>query len=166
MTDQTPPPVKIYKASTELQVKAGTGDVDEKKVVRAENVIQNNTVDFLPLAVTYLNRLDQGITNARKPDVPMAEKIAGMTQPVMELKANARMFKFDLITVMANIMLGFLEAIKQLDNDAIDIVAAHHATLRVIISKKITGNGGPDGVRLKNELEDACARYFKKRSSV
>lgn len=166
MSEPAPPNVKIYKASTELQVKAGTGDVDPKKVMRAEAVIMTNTEDFLPLAVTFLNRLDQGISNARKADLPMDAKIAGMTQPVMELKANARMFKFDLITVMANIMLGFLETIKQLDNDAIDIVAAHHTTLRAIISKKMKGDGGADGVRLKSELEDACARYFKKRNTV
>jgi hypothetical protein len=166
MSEPTPPSVKIFKASTELQVKAGTGEVDEKKIVRAENVIQNNTEDFLPLAVAFLNRLDQGITNARKPGLSMEAKIAGMTQPVMELKANARMFKYDLVTVMANVMLGFLETIKELDDDAIEIVAAHHTTLRAIIAKQIKGDGGSIGVRLRTELEDACARYFKKRSPV
>lgn len=165
MSEDTPnPQVRIFKASTELQAKAGTGDVDTKMVTKAENIIQNNTEDFLPIAIGFLDRLEQGVARARQGNLNMKEKLAGLSQPVMELKANARMFKYDLVTTMANIMLGFLESIKELDNDAIEIVAAHHLTLRAIIVKKIKGDGGPTGAMLKSELEDACQRYTKKRS--
>lgn len=155
--------VKIYKASAELQMKAGTGDVDPNRVQRAENAIQNNTEDFMEVGGEFLDRLAQGVARARKPDLPMKEKIAGMTQPVMELKANARMFKYELVTELANVMLGFLENIRDLDKDAIDIVAAHHTTLNAIIAKGMKGDGGVNGPMLRMELEDACQRYFKKR---
>lgn len=163
MSDADTSQVKIIKASTMLQQKAGTGDVDVKKIEKAEHAIQNNNEDFLPISAEFLDRLELGVSRARQDGVSMADKIAGMTKPVMELKANARMFKYDLITSLANIMLGFLENIKELDNDAIDIVAAHHTTLKAIIIKKMKGDGGANGSLLKAELEDACQRYFRKR---
>lgn len=163
MSDTDSSQVKIIKASTMLQQKAGTGDVDIKKVEKAENTIQNNSEDFLPIATEFLDRLELGVVRAREDHLSMPDKIAGMTRPVMELKANARMFKYDLVTSLANIMLGFLENITSLDKDAIDIVAAHHTTLKAIIVKKMKGDGGANGSLLKAELEDACQRYFKKR---
>lgn len=167
MTDASPP-VKIVKANTQLQTKAGIGDIDPNRVERAEKVIQNNTEDFSEIAAAFLSRLEDSVTRARddhgKNELQMSGKIAGMTQPVMELKANARMFKYELVTSLANIMLGFLESIKDLDKDAIEIVAAHHTTLKIIITKKMKGDGGTNGALLRSELEDACDRYFKRRS--
>ena len=155
--------VKIIKANVALQQKAGTGDVDVKKIEKAEHTIQNNNEDFLPIAGEFLDRLELGVARARQDGISMADKIAGMTKPVMELKANARMFKYDLVTSLANVMLGFLENIKDLDRDAIEIVAAHHTTLKAIIIKKMKGDGGANGSLLRAELEDACQRYFRKR---
>jgi hypothetical protein len=155
--------VKIIKANVALQQKAGTGDVDAKKIEKAEHTVQNNNEDFLPIAAEFLDRLELGVARARQDGISMTEKIAGMTKPVMELKANARMFKYDLVTSLANVMLGFLENIKDLDRDAIEIVAAHHTTLKAIIIKKMKGDGGANGSLLRAELEDACQRYFRKR---
>lgn len=167
---EPPQQVKIIKANTQLQTKAGIGEVDTARIEKAEKVIQNNTEDFVEIASGFLSRLEDSVTRARddhgKNQLPMAGKIAGMTQPVMELKANARMFKYDLVTALANVMLGFLENIKDLDSDAIEIVAAHHTTLKIIIMKKMKGDGGTNGALLRTELEDACERYFKRRSGA
>ena len=163
MSDVTSSQVKVYKASHELQLKAGTGEVDPNKIQKAESAIQNNTENFTEVGGEFLERLAAGVARARNSDLPMKEKIAGMTQPVMELKANARMFKYELVTELANVMLGFLENIRDLDKDAIEIVAAHHTTLNAIISKEMKGDGGSSGPMLRMELEDACQRYFKKR---
>lgn len=164
MTDQTPK-VTIYKAPIDLQLKAGTGEVDAVKIEKAEQALEANAEDFQPIALGFLDRLAEGVKNARGQELSMTEKIAGMTRPVMELKANARMFKYDLVTDLANIMLGFLETIKVLDHDAIEIVSAHQTTLQAIVIKKMKGDGGGTGEMLKAELEDACQRYFKRRKS-
>lgn len=166
MSTPTPPQIKIYKANNGLQQKAGIGDVDVKKIEKAEKVIENNTEDFMPIAIEFLDRLELGVMRARQNEISMPDRIAGMTKPVMELKANALMFKYDLVTQLANIMLGFLENIRELDKDAIDIVSAHHTTLKAIIVKKMKGDGGANGHMLRTELEDACQRYFKRKKTA
>jgi hypothetical protein len=158
--------IRIIKASKSLQIKAGTGEIEEEKITKAEVVIENNVEDFAPIANEFLKRLSIAIETARAEGSDLSKnKIlkAGMTQPVMELKANARMFKYDLVTSLANIMLGFLENVKELDKDAIEIVGAHHKTLSAIIVKKMKGDGGSNGMLFQTELEDAVERYFRKR---
>jgi hypothetical protein len=46
---------KIIKASKDLQVKAGSGQVGAEKIKRAEETIESNTHDFVPTAEEFLN---------------------------------------------------------------------------------------------------------------
>ena len=86
-----------------------------------------------------------------------------MAESVMQLKANAAVFRYTLIGNLANIMLGFLESVRTIDGDVIEIVAAHERTLSVIVIKKIEGDGGTNGKLLEEELQNACKRYLNKK---
>jgi len=159
------PDIKIHKADHTLQRKVGAGPLDEKIVKRCQDVMDNNDVDFLPLAMEFLDKLEQSIKNAEKNgEISMKEAVQGMTTPVMQLKANASTFKYHLIGNLANVMLSFLETVKKLDDDAISIVSAHHQTLKAIILNKMAGDGGDVGRKMENELKSACKRYFAKRN--
>ena len=155
--------IKVYKANKMLQAKIGNGPLDQKAVEKCQQVMDNNDVEFAPLAMEYLNKLEEAITSAKKGDTDMKETVKAMTAPVMQLKANATTFKYNLIGNLANVMLSFLESIKEIDNDAIEIVAAHHKTLTAIVVKKMKGDGGAAGAQMEDELKSACKRYFAKR---
>jgi hypothetical protein len=174
--------VKITKASRELQIKAGTGEIDPVRIQKAEKVIVEKTKDFEPVVIPILSRLQQGVLEAKqglqKIENPaagehrtfaeindiMKSMISGITQPVMDLKATAKMYRYDLISAMANIMLDFLEKLTDLDKDAIEIVEAHHKTISLLLTKKVSGAGGTTGELLQTELQDACQRYFAKKN--
>ncbi|MCD8498229.1 MAG: hypothetical protein LRZ85_09310 [Alphaproteobacteria bacterium] len=156
---------KVIKANYELQQRVGTGTLDEEKVAECEKIIQENNIDFAPMATDFLNKLAQAIQFAKSPDVDLVQAKQKMTQPVMELKANAAIFKYDLIGTLANVMLSFLEAVKTIDKTVIDIVEAHHKTLSIIVLKKMSGDGGEAGKLFEQELKEACKRYFTKASA-
>lgn len=158
-----PKKVKITKASYALKTKTGIGPVEEKAISRAQKTMDDNNVDFQPMAKKFLAQLETAIQNARGNTIDLPEKLVRqMTEPVMQLKANAGMFKAGLISRLTNIMLDFLETVKTLDDDVIDIVEAHHNTLNLIISSKAHIDDGAHGAQLEKELKDACARYFAK----
>ena len=163
MTDQ-PSKARVIKANHMLQAKVGSGPLDAHKVEACQKVMDNNTVDFAPLAQDYLNQLYGTIQKARTGDIGVEQAVAEMTQPVMELKANAAIFKYHLVGNLANVMLSFLEAVKALDKTVIEIVDAHHKTLTAIVMKKMQGDGGQYGKQLEQELRDACKRYFSSKS--
>ncbi len=155
----------VIKASNKLQMKIGTGTIDVQKIVESQKVIETNEVDFAPLGLSILKKLEIGLEQAKDPSVNMRQIKAMLTAPVMELKANASIFHYSLIGNLANIMLHFLETIKALDKDAVEIVKAHHNTLHMIIVRKLKGDGGQAGKQLATELQQACDRYYQKRIS-
>ncbi len=154
---------KVIKATNKLQLKVGSGAIDEKKVVESQKVIEENNVDFGPLGIEILGKLETALKLAQDSSTSMKVAKTLLTTPVMELKANATIFKYALIGNLANIMLGFLENISELDKDAVEIVKAHHNTLHMIIVRKMSGDGGEGGKLLLKELQQACDRYYKKR---
>lgn len=158
---------RIVKANRLLQAKVGMGPVDEKKIARSQKIIDENQVDFAPLAREYLAELDAAIANARAGKEDSKEAlIASLTAPVMQLKANATMFGYGLIGNLANVMLNFLETIDEIDKDVLEIAGAHQKTLHLIIANGMKGDGGAFGKELTGELKEACKRYFAKQASA
>lgn len=155
-------PVKITRASFALQDKAGTGEIDIELIRKADQVLQDNEEDFTPIALAYMTQLAAALANIKNNNLRDPALLLELEGPVMQLKANGKMFKYDLATSLSSIMLDFLESVGQLDDDVIALVEAHLASLQVILAKKIKGTGGLDGLNLKTELEEACQRYYKK----
>lgn len=163
MSSPPPVPVQVIKASYALQNKVGSGPLRPEVLAKCSEVMNTVTTDFAPIAGEFLDRLEQAVSGAKAEPEKLGAHLDHLTRPVMELKANARMFRYDLVTNLANIMLGFLEGVQILDRDAVEIVAAHHRTLKAIVDRKMMGDGGQYGTLLIQELKDACNRYFQKR---
>ncbi len=153
----------IIKASYDLQKKVGSGAINSSVIERSQTLIDSNGVDFAPMALLILDRLKESLDEAKNPNNSFDDMKDKFTKPVMELKANAAIFHYDLVGQLAAIMLGFLEHIKIMDSDAVDIVKAHHATLHMIVVRKMAGDCGAAGETLVNELKLACDRYYNKK---
>lgn len=157
----------IIKADKSLQQKVGTGSLNTDDVKNMQSAIDNNDFDFAPIGLKFLDQLLDVIQKTKtSKDTDLNEFKDGLIGPVMQLKANAAIFKFSLIGDLANIMLSFLETINQLDKDAVAIVEAHHSTLNAIITKNIRGDGGQVGRMMVKELKEACTRYYAKRKGA
>ena len=105
-----------------LKEKVGSGGLSEDILNKAQALLENNTVDFLPLGEIYLNKLMAGIEKAknRRPTDDLEYCISNMLYPAMQLKANGGMFHYPLVTVIADKLIQFLEVIETLDLEALD----------------------------------------------
>ena len=153
---------KFIKVENKIQKKAGYGEIPEVSVTRSEGLLFNNNVDFKDVATPILSNLRDTILLAREHPEKIDVLRQDLIKPIMELKANGAMFKYDLIGALASIMLSFLEHIIQLNNDALEIIEAHEKTLSLIVVKGIKGDGGLLGRQVTEELESACTRYYRK----
>ena len=159
---------EFYMPPNTLKAKVGSGGISEEILDKAEMLLANNTVDFMPLADMYLNSLMKAIDHARGADsgsLSVAENeslIVAMLYPAMQLKANGGMFKYQLVTRMADRLVQFLEVIETSDLDALEIVLAFHATIRAVVLGRITGDGGQHGAELIKALNEACERYLSR----
>ena len=146
-----------------LAKKIGVGTLSSVVVERSQKVIDQNKIDFIPIAESFLCQLSEAIKHAEEAGFSK-KALDNIISPVMQVKANASIFKYVLIGDLANVMLGFLENLNGLDQDAIEIITAHHTTLAHLVSRGMKGDGGDIGTALKDELEGACARYKKIRA--
>lgn len=147
-----------------LKAKTGSGGLGEEILRKAELLLEKNTVDFLPLAEIYLNTLQQSIEKVREADSEADRErlVATMIYPAMQLKANGGMFRFPLVTTIADRLVQFLEVIATPDIDAIEIILAFHTAIRAIVMGRITGDGGRYGRELLDALDSACTRYLER----
>jgi hypothetical protein len=154
----------FIKPLNTLRAKVGYGGLNEEILNKAEAVIENNSVDFLPMAEMYLSGIMRGIERAGNPSPGDEDEtlIAGMIYPAIQLKANGGMFRYSLVSRIGDMLIQFLEVIAAPDKDAIEIVLAFHTTMRTILKSRISGLGGKHGDELKQALESACRRYFER----
>ncbi|MFK7840062.1 MAG: hypothetical protein AB8B83_06990 [Bdellovibrionales bacterium] len=147
-----------------LKEKVGAGGLGDDILQKAQTLLENNTVDFAPLAEIYLSGLMNGIELSKDYNSTDDHEylISTMLYPTMQLKANGGMFHYNLITNVADRLIQFLEVIDEPDLESIEIVLAFHTTMRAVIQGKIIGDGGTHGKELLKALNKACIRYFQK----
>lgn len=143
-----------------LKEKVGDGGIPAHLLLKAQKAIDSNTEDFKPYANEFLGKLTHYVEHANENmSAARADDLAAL---VMQLKANGAMFKYDLISMVADVVLRFLENVTVIDRDVLDIIRMHNNILTVILKKDFVGNGGKQGALLTAELNNACARYYKK----
>lgn len=155
---------EFIKPSNTLKQKVGNGGLSEDILDKAQELLEENTLEFEPLANMYLASLMNGIDMAKgfcaADDVEHV--IASMLYPAMQLKANGGMFRYSLVSHISDKLIQFLEVIHEPDIEAVEIVLAFHTSITAIIQGKITGDGGENGEELTSALTSACMRYFEK----
>jgi hypothetical protein len=171
MAEDSPAQKKATKAQlvvppNQLKEKVGDGGFDEKIVVRAQDQIKNNTVDFKPIAAELIAQLDKAIADARSGATKGATALREIMAPTMELKAQGSMFHYPLVSEISNILVNFLETLTVMDADALEIVTAHKTSITVALSGQIEEK---DRIKVGNELckalFDSCNRYHKMRKN-
>ncbi|MGB4106769.1 MAG: hypothetical protein WBK55_03110 [Alphaproteobacteria bacterium] len=155
---------EFIKPPNMLKTKVGSGGLGDDILSKAQDLLENNTVDFQPLAEMYLATLMKGIDLAKEADPGDDQEyvISRMLYPGMQLKANGGMFHYPLITRIADKLIQFLEVIERVDIEVVEIVMAFHTTMRAVVMGRVSGDGGKHGTELMRALNEACMRYFDK----
>lgn len=144
-----------------LKEKVGQGGISDHLIDRGQRYLDNNPIDFTPHAALFLQDL-KTYTGTIKINQPPEPTIHELSKNVMQLKANGSMFHYQLVSMISDVLLKFLEKVKQIDADLLDILKVYIHILKVVTDKKLTGNGGNEGYILTEELHHACERYNKK----
>lgn len=145
-----------------LKQKMGSGGIDPASLVKAEKVIEKNTIDFIPIAKELLKTLETSLENAKSGVLQGEAAIESMLHPAVQLKAQGTLFHFPLVTEVSNTLVNFLETVENMDKDVMEIVTAHKTVIGLVISNNMHGDNHPQGSALKTSLLDACTRYYNR----
>ena len=154
---------QFYPPVRDLKLKVGKGGLSENLLLKAQKVIDTNTVDFIDIANPYLLVLGEGIATASSNQEEDHEAlIDNILFPAMQLKANGEIFHYPIITKIAAKLLWFLERIYKLNPHALEIVNAFDGAIQLSFKKKLKGPITDAGQAVLDELDLVCTRYFEK----
>lgn len=151
-----------------LKAKVGSGGLSPEILARAQKIFEDYTRDFEPVGEIYMQALLNGIQDAQIgfSDDTNETIIARILYPVIQIKANAGMFDYPLIAKIASKMMIFLEHVKDINADMLDICMAFYNAMNGVLIRKKRGHTGAYGDVLIKELTDACHRYFEKHRTA
>lgn len=158
--NQTVKKPKFINPPNKLKAKVGGGGIAPERLKQAQEYINNNSVDFIPQAKSFLDLVTEFAVEAKNSRENFDRN--KLTNPIMQLKANGGMFRYQLISDVADICLLFVETINEMNDDAYEVIQAHVNTISIIINNQMSGRGGKEGAALLKELEKACKRYLDK----
>jgi hypothetical protein len=148
------------KASMELQQRVGTGEIEKKSVVAAQDVMDNTDVDFKEIAKPELDALQKAIDTAGKGITD--DTLQSLKTPIMNLKANAAVFKYQMISELTGMVLILFETVDQPDKKIIKIADILHKTILLALAYGMSGDGGKNGAVLIKAFEQVCRKYKPK----
>jgi len=176
MTGFTPPEkrrhAEIIVPENRLKKKAGSGGFAPENIEKAQEMIENNDLDFTPFAAELLEDIKNITEDIRSGTHQGEAAIEKLFFPVMQMKAQGGMFGYPLVSEICGVLINFLETVRIPDEDALEIVAAHCRALSLVLAENIRGKNGSSAsasaataAALCAELQDACNRYYKKHAS-
>jgi hypothetical protein len=155
--------VKFIRPPNTLKLKIGSGGIPQERIQNAQLSMEIFESDFSPIARELIRKFSADMRRVEKAIAAKTEfDRDSIVYPVMQLKANGGMFKYALMSDVADICLQFMEAVSEYNKDTLEVIRAHENSLRSIIGNDLKGSGGHEGYKLVQELHHACQRYFKK----
>ncbi len=155
--------VRFINPPNRLKTKVGNGGIPQDRIDRAQLLMNDFDANFRPIARKLASNLGKATQDAiQHIDQNKEFDRDRLVLPIMQLKANGGMFKYSLLTDVADICLQFMESINEYNKEAIDIIKAHENAIQIILKNDLRGDGGQEGYNLVQELHQACTRYFKK----
>ncbi len=152
----------FFDPPNKLKQKVGDGGIPAFLIKKCQEYLESNPVDFTPYATRHLDELIDLKTQIQSKKIDNDTAATKITNIIMQLKSNGSMFHYQLISMISDVMLRFMENISTLNDDFIDILGMYNKILEIILTKRLNGNGGREGYALTQELHGACLRYYGK----
>lgn len=145
-----------------LKDKVGEGGIPLHLITRCQEYLESNPVDLTPFATRHLDELTELKSKIDTKAIDNDTARAKIFNTIMQLKSNGSMFHYQLISMISDVMLRFMENVKTINADFTNILGMYNKILEIIIVKRLQGNGGREGYALTQELHASCSRYYNK----
>ena len=119
-------------------------------------------IEFLKSAQQHLLSLQKIIDGFDSEEIVFEQVSLEITEILKQLKTDAGNFQYILIGHLLNIVLTFVEGIKEIDEHVIAFMQTSQKLLTIVVSQNIRDDGGELGKELETELKAAAKRYFER----
>ncbi len=143
--------VEIIQAPSTLQDRATLLTSDENHPLDGNPVLQDLTEQFVQRLPEDLKRIENALT-ALEASPHDDCRVTVLFRLVHDLKGLAGTFSYPLISEISHDFCRFLEMPQSMMPRRLAVLRYHLDALKVVHRKRITGDGGDEGMRLINTL--------------
>jgi hypothetical protein len=148
---------KLIITKNRLKEKVGTGGFKAEALAKAQKSLDENTIDFIPIAQPYIAEIRRVVAEYKANPDPSAFR--QLMDPLMQLRAQGSFFKYPSISKLTDVVVDFLDSVEGVDPIIIQIVTAYEMSARAVLAAKLMSETHPSCAALIRELGAACERY-------
>ncbi|MBC8270216.1 MAG: Hpt domain-containing protein [Rhodospirillaceae bacterium] len=138
--------------------KGGPGAVDLAAIERAESVIANMADDYLDWVEDDLVKIANAQKELKANRDKSEEYLDKVFQVAHDMKGQGGSFGYDLMTILGNDLCRFIEGKKTASDVDIEVIDLYISTMQIVISKRMSGDGGPAGNEVLTGLAAVVAK--------
>ncbi len=128
-------------------------EIDAEALQRAEQAIASLAGDYLLLVERELEKLQAAFDLFRGEPDEWRRHSETLFQIAHDIKGQGGSFDYPLMTTIGGSLCRLLERIGSADREVQDVVALHVDAMKLVISQRMTGDGGEAGFKLLRGLE-------------
>ncbi len=145
-----------------LKEKVGDGGVAGAILDKAQSVMKSFVKDYPPVAKLDLKKLLDAMQNYMKEEVTLDKALHDIKAAAIDLKSNGAMFNYPVVSQMGHSLLTFVDNIRYIDEDVVQIIMAHHQSIKAVVDNKQSGDVDKGGETLIKALTGAVSRYYRR----
>ena len=157
--------VRIFRLRNRLKAKVGgsglggPGEFSEDILARVQAEFKAMAEDYPDWVQGHLKALHEACEKARADSDRRKERFSEINEIAHEMKGQGGTFGYPLITTFSDSLYDFTRDDSGLSDNHVEIVKAHIDAMKVVISDRIEGDGGPAGAELTRTLQQAIKKY-------
>ena len=138
--------------------KGGPGAVDLAAIERAESVIANMADDYLDWVEDDLVKIANAQKELKANRDQSEHHLDKVFQVAHDMKGQGGSFGYDLMTILGNDLCRFIEGKKTASDVDIEVIDLYISTMQIVISKRMSGDGGAAGNQVLTGLAAVVAK--------
>lgn len=157
--------IQVFDPPDTLKAKVGTGGpgaVDLETLERAEAVIADLTDDYLKWAEEDLDKIEGVVKELSAATDNHKELLGRIFQIAHDIKGQGGSFGYEMMTVIGDKLCRFVEKLDVAEPAEVEAISLHVNTMKVVISKRMQGEGGKEGAALFDGLNRIVAKIMNK----
>jgi hypothetical protein len=146
--------VEFLPASRALQRKSGgpSAKFGSMKLAAAQSKIDARAEQFMQHIEKDMHQLEEAYAKVRENPQANEEALAHIAMTAREIKGIAGTFGFGLLTQIGDSLYEFATDLHGLNSKRIELIGAHINAMKLVVTHRITGDGGEEAKTLLREM--------------
>lgn len=153
---------RIVKASLSLKQKVNFASIDPDKIMMCHQFLEDLSWDVYEEVMERVKTIKKTRAYIAEDPYSSNEFMEDLIYQAMMIKSTAGMAKQPVLAKLTSMLLSFLEAVKVIDDDVIDIVKAYENSTQTILAHDLVTMNEATAKAILLEMHQAIGRYVKR----